>query len=120
MRKVGGAILIASGLLWLAPASAHHPGTGLYGTVTKSPASPVCVAERPCTAPAPGATIQALQGSRVVTHTKTGHKGRYRLRLSPGSFVIRIVGAFRGGHKVAVVKSGGWTRLDLRFDTGIR
>ncbi len=120
MHGVGAVALIASGLLWLAPASAQQPGTGLYGTVTKSPASPVCVAERGCTAVAAGATVEAVRGHTVVAHTKTGSKGGYRLRLLPGSYSIRIVGAFRGGRKQAVVGTHGWTRLNLTFDTGIR
>ncbi len=88
--------------------------------MTRSPASPVCVAERPCSKPAVGATVQALRANVVVAHTKTGSKGDYRLRLLPGRYLIRIVGAFRGGTKSALVRTGGWTHLDLVFDTGIR
>ncbi len=112
--------LIASSLFWLAPASARQPGTGLYGTVTKSPTSPVCVAGHPCGAVAAGVRVEALRGSTVVVHTTTGRRGGYRLRLSPGRYVIRVLGAFRGGRRAAIVRAGGWTRLDFRLDTGIR
>jgi Carboxypeptidase regulatory-like domain len=117
---VAGVLLIASSLLWLSPASAQQSSAGLYGTVTKSPASPVCVAEHPCTAPAAGAKVEALRGQTVVARTTTGRKGGYRLPLSPGRYVVRIVGAFRGGRKNAVVQPRTWTRLNLTFDTGIR
>jgi hypothetical protein len=115
----GAVILIASSLFWLAPASAQQSPTGLYGTVTRSPTSPVCAAERPCSAPVAGAILQALRGQTIVAHTKTGRKGRYRLRLSPGRYAIRVVG-LRGGGKTTSVRAHGWTHLDLTFDTGIR
>ncbi len=113
-------MLIASSLFWLAPASAQQSGTGLYGTVTKGPTSPVCLAERPCSAPVANAIVEALRGHTIVAHGKTSDKGRYRLRLSPGHYAIRVLGAFRGGGKAAVVRAHGWTHLDLSFDTGIR
>jgi len=67
-------------------------------------------------------TVQALRGQTVVARTTTGGKGGYRLRLRPGSYLIRIVGAgaFRGGRKLASVSAGRWTHLDIAFDTGIR
>ena len=41
--------------------------SGLWGVVTRSPISPICVAEQPCDAPAPGVTL-------VFTHADRSNK----------------------------------------------
>jgi len=55
--------------------------------------------------------------------TKTDAKGHYRIQLSPGSYGVRVRGArLRTSLKprTATVSSGGFGKLDFRYDPGIR
>ena len=76
--------------------------SGLRGIVTRGPIGPVCVAEQPCTEPAPVVTLVFASGGHVVGKTTTDGEGRYRIRLAPGSTVCRE----RGRH----ASGAGWSR----------
>jgi hypothetical protein len=92
---------------------------GVYGTVIKSPTTPVCKEGVPCSAPAVGVTIQALRGTSVVAHAVTDTQGRYRFRLAPGRYTLRVVRTFRP-QAVPVVVGTAWVRRNVLLDTGIR
>jgi hypothetical protein len=117
-------ILAAVGLLAAAGAQATSTPSGLRGTVTRGPISPVCVAEQPCSEPAHNVTLVFLLGNHVAGRTVTDTAGRYRIRLAPARYQVsgtvqpRIGRALEPDH--ARVFPGSFTRVDFSIDTGIR
>lgn len=80
----------------------------------------MCRPGTPCTAPAAGVTISFVRDG--VAHTaRTNALGRYSVRLSPGTYMVRIAGA-RFGYKPlsATVSRRRMSVLDIDIDTGIR
>jgi hypothetical protein len=95
---------------------------GLAGTVLVSPASPVCRTDNSCTRPARGLTLMFVRGGRSY-ETKTDGKGHYSIALSPGAYRVQVPGARLRTSltpRKARVKSGGFGKLDFRYDPGIR
>ena len=92
---------------------------GIYGTVVLSPSAPVCREGEPCSEPAVGVTVQALRGAALAAHTITDTHGRYRLRLAPGRYILRVLHTFRP-QSVPVVVGKAWVHKNLLLDTGIR
>jgi|SRR5579862_606520 len=93
----------------------------MFGTVLRSPATPVCQAGQPCSAPAVGMTLVFTRGS-VVKTVVTSSKGTYRIRLAPGVYSVRVA-----QNKIAritpltvTLRSGALVRHNFVVDTGIR
>jgi hypothetical protein len=107
-----------------APASAATSGAGLHGVVERGPISPVCVAEQPCTAPAKHVTLLFARGGVIVRRSTTDAAGRYRVRLSPGLYRVRLNGSSGIGRGIEPdqvrVRVARDTRVDFSIDTGIR
>ena len=97
--------------------------SGLQGVVTRGPTRPVCRAGEPCTAPAPRVRLVFLRGLRQFSVT-TDARGRYRIALAPGSYLVRLVPAplVGGGLRpsTAVVPAGRYATRNFSYDTGIR
>ena len=112
------------GLLVAAGAHAASSPSGLRGTVTRGPISPVCVVEQPCSEPARSVTLVFTVGNHVVGRTITDAAGRYRIRLAPARYQVsrtvlpRIGRVLEPDH--ARVFPGRFTRVDFSIDTGIR
>ncbi len=94
--------------------------SGLYGKVTRGPITPVCIAERPCSAPAAGAVIVFSRAGHEVARTRTAANGRYRLTLTPGMYSIRVLQARPVDPGIARVQRGHFRHVDFSIDTGIR
>ena len=98
--------------------------SGLRGIVTRGPIGPVCVAEQPCTEPAPDVTLVFASGGHVVGKTTTDGEGRYRIRLAPGLYRVSRTGEARLGRRMEPVQArvvlGRFARVDFSIDTGIR
>jgi hypothetical protein len=115
--------LAAAVLLVAAPAatSASAP-SGLRGTVKRSPSTPVCRTDKPCSAPAYVWLVFTRAGAKPV-RVHTSREGVYRVLLRPGIYSISttLLGL---GHtpqpKATHVRSGHVDRLDLMIDTGVR
>jgi hypothetical protein len=117
-------ILVLLALALVAPAGATA-GRGLYGVVTRSPTKPVCSSEEPCSAPAVHTKLRFLRGTALVASVVTDVRGRYRLRLPRGFYVVRVAGvpagAMGGRITPATVRVRAvWRRQDFDIDTGIR
>jgi hypothetical protein len=96
--------------------------SGLYGLVTRGPITPVCVAEQPCSKPAPGVRLTFTRGG-VAKAVVTNALGRYRLALAPGRYSVRTgaaPGIGRGLEPSVVVVPAAWKRQPFSIDTGIR
>ncbi len=103
--------------------AAASTASGLRGTVLRGPITPMCVAEQPCDAPARGFTLVFSRGGEVAGRVKTDSDGRYRIRLAPGRYSVRI--GRKRSFKVpdpssARVRAGRLIRVDFKVDTGIR
>ncbi len=94
-------------------------GTGLSGSVRRGPIRPVCVAGVACDAPAAGVLVEIDSGRTAVARLRTGKDGRFLVRATPGTYVVRLV-AKRAAPVVARVRTGVFTWVSLTIDTGIR
>lgn len=123
-------LLIAATVATVAACGAQSSGGasdgGLYGTVRISPAAPVCASGRSCSRPARGFKLVFSAGGHTVTAT-TNARGRYRVHLAAGRYVVRAAAASRNAspkaglqpHAVSV-PSGAFERRDFVYDAGIR
>jgi hypothetical protein len=108
----------------LATASAATATTrsGLRGGVRRAPISPVCIAEKPCSAPVKHAQLTFTRGT-VSRSVVTDADGRYRVLLAPGRYTVRIgatVARFGSKPQAAVVTAGRISVRNFTIDTGIR
>jgi Carboxypeptidase regulatory-like domain len=104
-------------------------GSGIAGRVHVGPQCPVQTKEHPCAdKAAAGVRVtvakQVTGGSETdgetVASTTTNGDGTYRVTLSPGSYVVTSDAGMSCQPMVARVIAGGYARLDIRCDTGIR
>jgi hypothetical protein len=97
--------------------------TGLEGTVTRGPITPVCVVGVPCDAPF-FAGFEVLAQQRLVARFVSDSAGHYEVLLAPGAYaVVPDSGAPifpQGQARQVTVGPVGMTHVDLQFDTGIR
>jgi len=111
-------ILVASS------AGAATSSSGLRGLVTRGPIAPVCVAGQPCSAPAKDVTLVFSRNGRVVRRARTNERGRYRVVLAPGLYVVRLTPKPAVGRGLEPVRArvlrARFRRVDFSIDTGIR
>jgi hypothetical protein len=94
--------------------------SGLYGVVTRGPTKPVCQVNMPCSAPYAHATL-VFSRAGVTRKATTDAKGRYRVALAAGRWSLRVQGSRFGWRPMAAtVPSGGYAKLNVFVDTGIR
>jgi hypothetical protein len=120
------AVIVASalGLLLAAGANATVRPSGLYGTVTRGPITPACVAEQPCDAPAKNVTLLFSRDDHIVGRVVSDAAGRYRLRLPAGVYTVRrppgpLIDRRLDPSRVRVYR-GRFAKIDFSIDTGIR
>ena len=113
------AALLAVGVL-AGGAGAGRVTSGLYGTVTRGPITPVCRAGTPCSAPAPGAVLVFLRQGREEGRVRAQHDGAYRITLPSGTYAVRVVPARPLRPAAAWVRAGHFRHVDFSIDTGIR
>jgi hypothetical protein len=122
VRHVLTTLVLVGGLATGAAGAASSP-SGIGGVLYRGPVTPVCRAGVPCDAPAVGVTLVfSRAGHAFRARTRTG--GRFSLALTPGVYRVRIVPATSIGSGLAPravrVPVGGWARVRLTVDTGIR
>ena len=97
--------------------------SGLKGRVMRGPITPVCRANKPCSAPAPGVKLSFARNGQVAATATTNAKGWYRVSLPPNRYSVhtksRGLGSGPTPSSVAV-PSGRFKRVDFQLDTGIR
>ena len=128
---LGGAVLalaaLASGCgAETAPAKA---GSGVTGVVSLGPQCPVEIEGQPCPdVPAAGVRVsvsvaapgESYAAGDPVAQTTTDDRGRYRVAVPPGSYVITADAGMSCELLDAVVTAGGFTEVEVPCDTGIR
>jgi hypothetical protein len=110
-----GATLVACG------SASASPASGLRGTFTIGPLTPVCSPVTPCDGPARHATL-AFTRNGTTRRTTTDDFGRYRIRLAPGWYAVRTsvgIGQSPQPARVRVV-AGRFRLVNFVADTGIR
>jgi hypothetical protein len=120
VARISAAALAA---LVLGGAAGAGEGSGLFGVVRKGPITPVCVAERPCSAPAAGVSLVFSRGTRQVARATSGRDGSYHVALAPGLYGVRAVVSTRWRVVKPVdvrVPAGRHARVNFMLDTGIR
>ena len=111
-------------LVVLAPGGEAATGQGLYGLVMRGPTKPVCSSEDRCSEPAAHLHLRFVR-SGVSSTATTDARGRYRVRLTPGLYKVRVVGSPASGIGGRVAPAtvrvrGAWRHQDFDVDTGIR
>jgi len=96
----------------------------LHGVVMRGPTTPVCQVGVPCSEPAPGAVLVFSHDGRVIARVRAGERGRYSVRLRPGSYAVRLAGQPRLGTALApgriTLRAVVSARVNFSIDTGIR
>jgi len=102
---------------------ASPPASGVTGTVTAGPISPVARPGKPATRPVHGAAVEALRGSKIVAVAHTDEAGHYQLTLPRGTYII-LVKASRypsdTSSKKVSLSTGETLKVSFVLDTGIR
>jgi hypothetical protein len=122
MRPTLALGLIAVSLAAVAGASAAPQRSGLHGTVSRGPITPVCREGVACDAPAPNIILTFSRAGRVRM-TRTDRQGAYRIELPPGIYAVRTNAKPFGQipHPATVhVRVGRTDKINLTIDTGIR
>jgi hypothetical protein len=119
MRALAAAIVAATAVACGSAAGA--PTSGLRGTLTIGPLTPVCLEATPCDGPARHATL-AFTRHGATTKTRTDDLGRYRVALAPGWYAVRTsVGISHVPQPARVrVLAGRYRLVSFYADTGIR
>jgi hypothetical protein len=118
-------LLATLGLAVLAPQGAAATSRGLYGVVMRGPTKPLCSSEESCTEPAAHVRLRFVRNGAAVSATTTDADGRYRVRLAPGLYSVRVAGSAAGGIGSRIAPANVrvraiWRHQDFDIDTGIR
>jgi hypothetical protein len=100
-------------------AAAVPPHSGLYGTVMRGPITPVCIAGRPCSAPARNVVLRFTTTAGITITTRTRADGSYRARLRPATYRVSVA-AGRISPVLVRVRGARFVRVNFSIDTGIR
>jgi hypothetical protein len=118
-----GAVLLVPALA-VAASSEQRLAANVHGTLTRGPTQPVCVVEKPCSAPAPGVVLVFSKAGSDVKRVTTDRVGHFAVRLAPGTYGVRMLRKVRLGAglmpKRFRVPEIGVVVLRLKLDTGIR
>lgn len=105
------------------PSASITAGSGIEGEVSAGPTCPVEQPGMDC-APRPvtDATVRAVDNAgREAATATTDDAGEYGMRLDPGSYVVSATSpTVFGCDDEQVTIAGGYTKVDISCDTGIR
>jgi hypothetical protein len=117
---LAGIVVVALAAVPMSIASGSS--SGLEGKVFRGPISPVCIANRPCQAPA-SVNLAFSRNGMVVAQVKSTPAGQYRIALAPGVYSVtpaRRVPLWRLSPQAVRVPAGSYRRVNFLVDTGIR
>ena len=115
---------VTAALAVLAPsvAGANNSASGLRGTVSLTPATPVC-RDDDCTKPVRNYTLVFTRAGKSPVRVVTGAEGSYRVMLPPGTYrvsALRLRPPQRVTPATVRVRRGQVTVVDLLVDTGVQ
>jgi hypothetical protein len=88
--------------------------------VLVDPASPLCKPGTPCTRPAAHVLLRFSRKGRLVAHTRTDARGRFRIALRARTYTVSSVGTALLEPARVTVAADRYRRVTFRMDTGIR
>lgn len=97
--------------------------TGITGTITLGPITPVCKIGTPCDKPYQGTVIVKTMDGKEITQFTSSGDGLFTVALQPGTYWLTSVNTMARPHmqpQQVVVNNGQLTTLHIQFDTGIR
>ena len=123
--RLSSMLLVLLAALGLASAAPSAVRSGVYGTVLAGPTRPVCVESEPCYEPVRVTLVfSRLATGKEAARTRSNKQGRFRLALPAGYYAVRTVERIGIDRSVAPrrvhVRTGRFTRIVFRIDTGIR
>jgi hypothetical protein len=132
--RLGGVLIIALGVPFLAGCGAQDPGaaagpSGVAGRVHLGPQCPVETEGDPCEdKPAASARVTVATqlagdphaGGEVVARTTTDADGTFRVAVPPGTYVVTAQAGMSCDLTNVRVTSGAYAKVDTLCDTGIR
>ena len=97
--------------------------SGIQGVVQAGPTCPVEQVGSPCPdRPVPSA-LRAIRADGRIAAGRTDDRGRFRLALEPGTYVVTatpLAGTMTPVPVTVTVTSGAYAKVTLEADTGIR
>ena len=121
MRRTVAALVFALVfLLGAGSSSGSGSGSGLRGTVLLSPGSPTCKVGTACVRPAAHTPLRFWRNGRLVAHTRTDARGRFRIALRPRTYRVTSTSGtvLRPAH--VTVTTASYRRVTFKLDIGIR
>jgi hypothetical protein len=98
--------------------------SGIEGRVLLGPQCPVVSQASPCPDKPVSAEVVVMRlEDRKVFRVRSGPDGRFRIALPPGTYEVQALvtaGAMFAKPVNVTVSSGGFVRVDVLLDTGIR
>jgi hypothetical protein len=119
-------LLVLSAAVACAGGAAGDGSSGIEGRVTIGPQCPVMQEGSPCPDAPYVATVRVLRDGAEVVTGRSAQDGTFHIPVAPGRYEVEgvpldgegLVAATAQQH--VVVTTGGYTRVDLSFDSGIR
>ena len=97
--------------------------SGLFGTVSRGPITPLCQESQPCTEPAAAVRLTFVRDGKAVRSVVTSSTGHYRVHMPAGSYLVRVAKESpieRLRPASVIVRRGVMSRRSFFIDTGIR
>lgn len=119
-------LLVLSAAAACGDGAAGDGTSGIEGRVTIGPQCPVMQEGSPCPDVPYVATVRVLRDGATVATGRSGQDGSFRISVAPGEYVVDAVPLEENGIAMVrvqprvVVMAGGYTQVDLSFDSGIR
>jgi hypothetical protein len=119
-------LLVLSATVACGDGAAGDGTSGIEGRVTIGPQCPVMQEGSPCPDVPYVATVRVLRDGATVATGRSGQDGSFRISVAPGEYVVDAVPFEENGIAMVrvqprvVVTAGGYTQVDLSFDSGIR
>jgi hypothetical protein len=119
-------LLVLSATVACGDGAAGDGTSGIEGRVTIGPQCPVMQEGSPCPDAPYVATVRVLRDGASVATGRSGQDGSFRISVAPGEYVVDGVPLEENGIAMVrvqprvVVTAGGYTQVDLSFDSGIR
>src|SRR6185503_5645159 len=121
-RALRGLALAVAALGTISCGNGLGLGTGLMGTMTRGPITPVCIEGVPCDAPF-AAHFEVFRGSKLISAFDSDAGGQYSVSLAPGTYLIVPASnaPVMPQQSYGVdVRADAMTVVNLEFETGIR
>jgi hypothetical protein len=93
----------------------------LSGVVMIGPTPGPCMANSPCSRPAPDADLEFVRSGQAAVRVATDEDGGYEVRLEPGTYQVRAVDyPLPATIQPATVTVEGDAQLNIEIDSGVR